>query len=156
MKHVFSFLFILVAVASIFGAVPASTDQVFEAKIDTSVTWIDTLKDATDSSAILSSWSPKETEWIYYIINKPITGYSSDSVKFKIYGYSYNSSGTLLSKQLIDTLVSDDSKAIRIPINTTMKGSTYTIKALSYTGNGGQAITSGWQLVKYRPVNYRH
>lgn len=154
MKKIFAVLFILAAFAVSFAGAPAATDQVFEFKIDTSITWLDTLVDGTDSSAVLTSWSPDERNWSYYLINKSFTGYSTDSVKINLYGYCYNSSGTLLNKQLIDSVVTADPKPIKIPLGLGMAGTTYTLKALTFTGAGGETITNGWQLVKYRPVNY--
>jgi hypothetical protein len=154
MKKILVSLFMLMAFSVSFAGAPAATDEVMEFKIDTSTTWLDTLVDGTDSSTLFLRWYPDEREYGYYLINKSFTGYSTDSVKIKIYAYCYNSSGTLLNKQVVDSIVTADSKPIKIPLGLGMAGATYTIKALTYTGAGGQTITNGWQIVKYRPLNY--
>lgn len=154
MKKIFAILLMLAAFAVSFAGAPAATDLVMEYKIDTSITRLDTVGGATDSSTIISSWSPDERTWGYYIINKAFTGGSTDSVKINLYGYCYNSSGTLLNKQLVDSIVTADSKPIKIPLGLGMVGTTYTLKALTFTAAGAEIITNGWQIVKYRPINY--
>lgn len=154
MKKIFATLLVLVAAAASFAGVPAATDQVFESKVDTAVTRVDTLV-AVDSQTIVSLRTVREPGWNYCLVNKTITGGGSDSVACYIYLDSYNSSQTLLNRQLIDTLKTAYGSPIKIPLNLTTSAAYFTIKAIGITSrNGGEVITNGWQLIKYRPVNY--
>lgn len=154
MKKIVSIFAILSLAIAALGGVPAATDRVFESKIDTSYTTKDTLV-AVDSTTIVSLRTIKEPGWNYLLCNRTIGGTGSDSVCCYVYLDSYNSSQVLLNRQLIDTLKTSYCSPIKIPLNLLTNSAYYTLKLVGVSSrNGGEVITNGFQIIKYRPVDY--
>lgn len=154
MKKIVSIFTVLSLAIVAFGAVPAATDRVFESKIDTSYTTKDTLV-GVDSTTVVSLRAVKEPGWNYLLCNRSITGGGNDSVACYVYLDSYNSSQVVLNRQIIDTLKTAYCSPIKIPLNLLTNASYYTLKLIGITSrNGGEVITNGFQIIKYRPVDY--
>lgn len=154
MKKIVSIFTVLALAIVALGGAPAATDLVFESKIDTSYTTKDTLV-GVDSTTVVTLRAVKEPGWNYTLCYRPIGGTGSDSVACYVYMDSYNSSQVILNRLLLDTVKTDYCTPVKIPLNLTTNAAYFTLKLVGITSrNGSQVITNGFQIIKYRPVNY--
>lgn len=127
---------------------------VFESRTDTSITTVDTVG-TTTSQTLVTTRNMGERGWNYYLVNKTITGTNAANAELIISVLVYNSSGTLLSTHVIDTIVAAASQTFVLPFHTRCGGgATYTITLTGGAANGAEVITNGFQIIKYRPVGW--
>lgn len=131
-----------------------SGDVVYESETDTAISTIDTVG-TTTSQTLVTTRNMGKRGWNYYLVNKTITGTNAANAELIIKILVYNTSGTLLSTHVIDTIVAAASQTFVLPFHTRCGGgATYTITLTGGGANGAEVITNGFQIVKYRPVGW--
>lgn len=155
MKKIFGFLLIAVCAVSVFSDPPAYTDNVsFEAAIDSAITTCDTVG-TTTSQTLMSSWSiTQEKGWNYYLSSNTITGANAANAELIIKILAYKNTGTLLGTWVIDTIVGAAAQAFRLPFRYQIMGDYFTLSLTGGAANGAEVITNGFNIVRYRPVNW--
>ena len=153
---VFSVLAVIGLAFFIYADAPSlgSGDVVYESRTDTSITTIDTVG-TTTSQTIVTTRNLGERGWNYYLVNKTITGTNAANAELIIKILVYNTSGTLLSTHVIDTIVASTSQTFVLPFHTRCGGgANYTVTITGGGANGAEVITNGFQIIKYRPVGW--
>jgi hypothetical protein len=131
-----------------------SGDVVYESRTDTAISTIDTVG-TTTSQTIVTTRNLGERGWNYYLVNKTITGTNAANAELIIKILVYNTSGTLLSTHVIDTIVASTSQTFVLPFHTRCGGgANYTVTITGGGANGAEVITNGFQIIKYRPVGW--
>lgn len=152
---------ILVLVTGIFAAPPtnAVTNAAYEfGGIDvnlpiSSAAGFDTLA-AVDSSTLIVSkpFGGAGQGWEYILVRDAITGTGSDSVKIQVVLDALDGKGVLLYRTAIDSFTTSGGESVLLPVYTTSIGSSFRIKLISYTDNGGQVILNRFYVYKRRPL----
>lgn len=122
-----------------------------ESKHDTVITTIDTVG-TTTSQTLTSTRALKGRNegWNYVLVNKTITGANAANTELLVKVLCYNSSGTLLSTHLIDTIVGASSQTIFLPFHSRLVGDNFSITLTGGAANGAEIITNGFQLNMFR------
>jgi hypothetical protein len=127
---------------------------VYESKTDTAISTIDTVG-TTTSQTLVTTRNMGERGWNYYLVNKTITGDNAANAELIIKILVYNTSGTLLSTHVIDTIIAAATQTFVLPFHTRCGGgANYTITLTGGGSNGAEVITNGFQIIKYRPVGW--
>lgn len=77
---------------------------------------------------------------LYILQRGAVTGTGSDSVAMQVVVDAYDQSGNFLQRTAVDTFSTSAGEQIAIPFFDSIFGDKFTVKLVSYTGNGGQVI----------------
>lgn len=139
----FSTIFLFV-VGSFASSPSGISDGLFSGVVGQIETTLDTVKSATDSATILSSFTvPKDMKGCAFVLVQPtMTGGGSDSVKAIVRVKQYTSGGAYLGTYTTtDTMSTATSYRFVLPIETTKcPAGKYTIQYIGYTGSGGEVV----------------
>jgi hypothetical protein len=90
--------------------------------------------------------------WNYILVPSKITGAGNDSVKLHIIVEALDKDGNLLTRTIVDSLTDSICSEIYLPINETIHGAKFSIKAKGITGNGGVVILNKFYIYLRRAV----
>lgn len=141
---------------SVFSAGPTqrAVDRSYEMEpATTAYTSGDTLA-ASDSVTLFSKISIDKPGEIILLKHNSITGTGADSIACQVRVDFYESSGssTPMGRVLIDSITTADFEAIEIPLGVSVFGNAYTVKLVTYTGAGTQAILPKFSIVRRKPI----
>jgi hypothetical protein len=156
MKKILIAVFALLAFAGVsFADAPSLPDgaTAYESEIDTNST-ATVACNTTSAITIFSHRKMGQRGWNYVLVNKAITGVNAANAELIINILVYNSSGTLLSTHLIDTIVAASCQSFVLPFHKKCVGYDYSITLTGGSGNGAAVNTTGFQVIKFRPTNW--
>lgn len=90
--------------------------------------------------------------WNHVLVSTKVTGAGNDSVLLQIIVEALDKDGNLLTRTTVDSLNDSINSEIYLPINETIHGAKYRIKAKGITGNGGTVILNKFYIYLRRAV----
>lgn len=97
-------------------------------------------------STVLMTKKPVGSGSIYVITRGPATGTGSDSVAIGLVVDVYDVNSVFVRRVAVDSLTTSAGEDIAIPFFDTIFGEYFTVKLVSYTGNGGQVILPSFKM----------
>lgn len=155
-KILFLFPMLFLLVTGLFAATPSAlSDGLFSGVIGQIPTTLDTVKSATDSAVVLTSFTvSKEFKGCAFVLVQPaMTGGGSDSVKAIVRVKQYTSSGTYLGTYTTtDSMSTSTAYRFILPIESTRcPASKYDIQYIGYTASGGEVIFPAGVIYVIKP-----
>lgn len=148
---------LLVAAVSCFALAPtnSATNGNYSWDVDytiSSAAGFDTVGGAADSSTLISL-RPLQTGYEYILVRDAITGDGSDSIKISLSARMYDINKNLMYTVEVDSFTAAAGEAVSIPVGGTLFGSYMTLKAMTYTDNGGVVILNRMYLLKRKVLS---
>lgn len=112
------------------------------------------MADTVDSTDCVTLFSNLKfpSFWNYILVPSKITGGGNDSVKLQIIVEALDKDGDLLTRTIVDTLRDSICSEIYLPINETIHGAKFSIKAKGMYGCGKVVILNKFYIYQRRAV----